>query len=285
MADSLLDLQVERAHRVAGETVTSAREGPSGALSRGLAILAALLEAPAPLGLAELANATGLEQSTTLRLLRTLEEDHYVLRAGATRKYLPSPKALRPLALMHPLEKLRRESASLVQDVSTRLGKTVVLVLYMGTERFVVDIAQSEGALTPFYVSWLRRPLHCTAVGKACLEAIEPAARAAALGPEPYSRLTANTLTTWGALAADLARSRERGYFVACDEHREGLTAVAANFRSWDNDVAGCLAATGHTDDFSDIRMAQAGEALKRAAGLLPLQAPSLRMASQYFRR
>lgn len=262
-----------------------AREGPSGALSRGLAVLAALLDAPGPLSLAELAQATGLDQSTTLRLLRTLEEDRYVLRLDAARRYLPSPKALRPLPLMHPLELLRRESASLVRELSGRIGKTVILVLYIGFERLVVDIAQSEGALTPFYESWLRRPLHCTAVGKACLDAHDPAERGTALGPEPYPQLTVRTLTDWAALSADLALSRERGYFVACDEHREGLTAVAANFQGMDGGVAGCLAATGHSRDFEGPSLALAGDALRRAAGLLPLQALSLRLASQALRR
>jgi len=48
------------------------KEGPQGALARGLAVLKALIAAPQPMTLGDVATAVKLDQSTTMRLLRSL---------------------------------------------------------------------------------------------------------------------------------------------------------------------------------------------------------------------
>ncbi|RYF46697.1 MAG: hypothetical protein EOO27_38855, partial [Comamonadaceae bacterium] len=83
----------------------------SGTLLRGLAVMDVLLAARQPLSLIEVANRVQLDQSTTLRLLRALESVSQVIRIGDGKRYLASPKAMRPLSLRHPLEQFRRESS------------------------------------------------------------------------------------------------------------------------------------------------------------------------------
>jgi len=78
-------------------------DGPAtGTLARGLQVMDLLLQARQPMTLAEIADAVALDHSTTLRLLRSLEELKQVIRLGQGKKYLCSPKALRPLPLLHP---------------------------------------------------------------------------------------------------------------------------------------------------------------------------------------
>ena len=52
------------------------------ALTRGVALLRELAQAPAPLGLGELHRATELPRSTLIRLLAALEADDLVVRIG-----------------------------------------------------------------------------------------------------------------------------------------------------------------------------------------------------------
>ena len=80
----------------------------AGTLLRGLALLDTLVAASHPMTLAELAADVKLDLSTTLRLLRTLEDAQRVIRIADGKYYLASPSTLRPLALKHPLEELRR---------------------------------------------------------------------------------------------------------------------------------------------------------------------------------
>src|SRR5690606_3551949 len=86
------------------------KEGPSGALARGLAVLRALIAAPQPMLLGDVATAVKLDQSTTHRLLRSLEDAGHVIRVQGGKRYLASPKALFPLPLLHPLALFRREA-------------------------------------------------------------------------------------------------------------------------------------------------------------------------------
>ena len=253
------------------------REGPAGTLARGLAILDAIVDAPQPLMLGEVAALTRLDQSTTLRLLRTLEESGYVVRLADSKRYAPSPKALLPLPLMHPINQLRREAYSILFELARSLQETVVLVLYLDTERMVTDIAQAPGSLTPYYNTWLHGPLHGSGSGKALLLSLDPEQRDAVLGPAPFKAYTPHTITDRAALEQDLAASAQRGYVVARDEHHIGLTAIAANIPTWNNGQVGCLVVTGHSRDMDDGRIASIGEELVRVAKLMPYQLGSLR--------
>jgi IclR family transcriptional regulator, acetate operon repressor len=253
----------------------------TGTLARGLAILDVMVSATQPMTLVEIATAAKLDESTTLRILRALENTDRLVRIGEGKRYLPSPAALRPLPLLHPIEQFRREACSFIVDLAREVAKTVVLVAYIAGQRLVIDIAQSSGSLSPYYDNWLRGPLHGSGVGKAFLLALEPDQRRVALGPEPYRAATPNTLTSWEEVSRDLAVAAERGYVMARDEFYVGLTALGANFASWNGRIAGCIAITGHSRDFDDTVIQATADALIRAVKLMPLQAPSLRGLDQ----
>jgi len=248
---------------------------------RGLAIMDVLIPAGQPLSLAEIAGATNLDQSTTLRLLRTLEDARQVLRIGDGKRYIASPKALRPLPLLHPLEQLRREADSILRSLAARVGNTVVLVAFLGSERLVVDVMLAPNSLTPYYATWLHGPLHASGPGKAYLLSLDDQQRRAALGPEPYTAATSRTLTTWDAVRHDMQRSAERGYVTVADEFYDGLSAVAAPFFSWSGKAVGCIAITGRTADFNEATVQKAAVELLNCTRLMPLQVTSLSWLEQ----
>src|SRR5437763_11654907 len=180
-------------------------EGPertelTGTLMRGLAVIEALSQASQPMSLAEIAAATGLDQSTTHRLLKVLDESRYVVRILGTRRYCASPKLLHPLPLLHPLDELRREAAPLLNDLALRLRLTTVFVVFVGWERLVLDVAQAPGSLTPYYSTWLEGPLHATGGGKSLLLGLDDGPRGSLLGPGPFAGATPQALTAWPRL-------------------------------------------------------------------------------------
>lgn len=258
------------------------RDGPVGTLARGLSVLDALSGAPQPLGLAEVAGLTGLEQSTTLRLLRALEDGRYVIRSAESKKYCLSPKALRPLPLLHPLEQLRREIATPLRELALRIDKTVLLALYVASERMVIDIAQGNNTINAYYDTWLTGPLHGTAAGKAYLASIDAKRRRALLGSGPLPRYTQATLVDHAKLEADIALSEKRGFVLAREESRPGIGALAVNVRTWRGDAVGCVVATGHARDFDEAVVDKIGLEVKQAADLILVQAPSLVAAAQF---
>jgi len=253
----------------------------TGTLLRGLAILDILIPAGHPLSLAEIAAEADLDLSTALRLLRTLEEARQVIRVGDGKRYVASPKALRPLPLLHPIEQLRREVDPIIRDLAAKVSKTVVLVAYLGTERVVVEVMQSAGSLSPYYSTWLHGPLHASGPGKALLLSMDATRRRALLGAAPYATFTASTITDAKALEADLERAAKRGYVLVRNEYYEGLSAMATNFQTFGGRAVGCIALTGHSADFDEGSIDAMAAELMACARLMPLQAVSLKMLDQ----
>jgi IclR family transcriptional regulator, acetate operon repressor len=94
----------------------------------------------------------------------------------------------------------------------------------------VVYIHKEEGTLAVTMSAQLgsRRPLHCTALGKAYLAALPPGELAARLASLELDRHTAATITDPAALGAELDRVRERGYAVDAEEVEEGVYCLGA---------------------------------------------------------
>lgn len=265
-----------------GRSAGRGAEAPAGTLARGMAVLDLLLAATQPMTLAEIADAVGLDHSSALRLLRALEELGRVIRLPDGRKYACSPLSLRPLSLLHPVEQFRREAAPLITALAEQIRQSVVLVVFIGLERCVVDVALSPGSLSPYYTTWLHGPLHGSGPGKCLLMSLDEPRRRALLGPEPYRAHTPATLTSWEAVEADLAAAEARGYAIVRDEFYDGLSAVAAPFAAWSGRALGCIAATGHTRNLTDEAVAAAGPEIARVARLIPLQASSLRLLEPF---
>ena len=258
------------------------KDQPSGALARGLAVLDVIMDTPHALTLAEISKRVRLDLSTTMRLLRALEESRYVLRVENGKRYAGSPRATMPLPVLHPLKQFRREVFPTLRELSVTVKATVVLVAFMEAERMVIDIAQSAGSLAPYYRTWLDGPLHASGSGKALLSTLTKERRLGLLGAGPYAAVTEFSITDPAKLTEDLEKSEQRGYYVARDEHIVGLTAVSANIPTWQGVNIGCFVMTGHSRDCTDEHIAFAGTQLRRAADVLRHQAPSISAFSQY---
>jgi IclR family acetate operon transcriptional repressor len=258
------------------------KDQPSGALARGLAILDVILEAPHALTLADISKRARLDLSTTMRLLRALEESRHLLRVENGKRYAASPRAIMPLPVLHPLKQFGREVFPTLRELSVAVKATVVLVVFLEAERMVLDIAQSAGSLAPYYRTWLDGPLHASGSGKALLSTLTKEHWLSLLGDGPYPAVTEFSITNPAKLAADIENGRQRGYFVARDEHIVGLTAVSANIPTWQGVNVGCFVMTSHSRECTDEHIAFAGTQLRRAGDVLRHQAPSISAVSQY---
>jgi IclR family transcriptional regulator, acetate operon repressor len=254
-----------------------------GALSRALRILETLIQPVAPMSTAAIAQACGFDTSTTHRLLRTLVKDGYVLKFEDTKRYLASPKGLLPLSLYHPLNIVRRDVASTLMSLRNELGMTAGIVLFCNGERLVLDLAAGSDSLSPYYETWLKGHLHCSASGKVLLMSLSVEERRHLLGPEPYASPTPQTITDWETLEADLEASRPRGYVIARDDAFVGMAVLGAPVVATGNVVLGCLFLACRSSSLDDDNTKRAGLALKQAADLISHGTPSLNAVSNMF--
>ncbi len=247
-----------------------------GSLAKGLQLLEILLDAPAPLALADLASATNQDSSTVHRLLQVLIGLGYVVRDSGSKRYLPSPRSLIPLSVFHPLQELRRESQFALHSLRESTGETSAIAIFVGAERLVVDVARGAQPLAPYYDTWLKSPLHGSASGKILLASLPLAERNALLGGGPYKAWTSMTTVDPDKLHKYLDKTLEQGYAAARDDAHIGIIAIGAPLYAAKRTV-GSLVLTADSSTVSVERERELGLVIKSAAEALSWSAPSLR--------
>ena len=249
---------------------------PGGMLQRGLFIVELLVAAHQPMSLTQIAEKSGIDVSSALRILRVLAKDFYVLREPGSKLYAPGPRALFPLDLHHPLNVYRRSALPLMQSLAESSGMTVAMHLYMYGERVVVDVVQGPKPLTPFYDTHVRRPPHVSAAGKVFLLSLDRQLRAAALGPGPYQRLTEKTICDAPTLEAELSEAERLGYAKSIEEAYPWLSSVAAPIRTRSSTIIGCFIVFGLSESLKTEDIPTLGEKVQRAAEIFTYQCPAL---------
>ncbi len=257
--------------------------GTVGSLARGLLLVDVILRAVRPMSLSDIATEANLDISTVHRLLQTLGEHGYVVRVDRTKGYLPGPKALSPLSLFHPLSQLKHEARSVLESLRDSTNETIALVLFVGTERLVVDFVRGNHSLSPYYDTWLKSPLHGSASGKLLLAWQSSVDREKILGPSPYKKITSQTVTESKDFFEYLDQVRLQGYAVARNDAFEGLIAIGAELMHTHEGLPlGCLVMTGASASVSPEREVEIANCIKAASALLIGSAPSLQALRQW---
>src|SRR5712691_7283347 len=220
-----------------GVTVTS----PNGtqAVDRAAQLLKEVVHGGDPVTFTELTVATGLAKSTTSLLMMALERAGLVRRDGAGR-FLPGEMFVSYAWRGGAQASLVEVAQPYLDQVGEDTGETVNLGVASGG--MVEQIAQADSRYLIGGTNWigLSVPLHCAALGKVLL-----AFGAATLPPGRLEQRTARTITSRGALAADLSAVRSRGYAVTDEELEPGLVAVAAPVYAGGAAVVAALAVSG----------------------------------------
>ena len=184
----------------------------SQSLDRALTLLNSIAQDARTLD--DLADEIGVHKSTVLRLLRTLEQHHFVRREGA--RYYRLGSAMFDLA-NQALDSIdvRRSAQPALAALNARTGHTVHLASYDDGEVVYIDKYEGRHSVRMYSRIGKRAPLHCTAVGKVLVAAMPVARREEIARSIEYPVLTPNTITTPSAYLAELERVAQLGYAVA----------------------------------------------------------------------
>lgn len=191
----------------------------------------------------DVAKHVGIGQSTTSRLLTTLEALEFVERDPMTSLYQLGP-ALATLAgaalNRHPVHKGARQPA---QNLAARLGLGANVAERRGSSLFY--LCNFEGRLAPrsFTLIGQRNPLHATGIGKCLLLGLTSAERREQLTDLP--RFTSSTITTHADLDAALDEVAGRGYATEVEELALGRACIAAPILGADSTVVAAISVSG----------------------------------------
>lgn len=219
-------------------------------VDRALDILEVLSRAGSPLGVTDVATATGLPPGTVHRLLRSLQTRGYVRHDG-DRKYSLGA------AVFRLGDAARRSMASRarphLEQLVAMTGETANLAVLEGDSVVYVAQAPSPHMLRMFAEVGRRVLPHSTAVGKAMLAHEPPEMVTALLRRTGLPKRTERTITTVEAFLDELARVRQRGFAVDDGEEDPSIRCMAVPVIAG-RDVIAALSVSGPAERFTGFR-------------------------------
>jgi IclR family acetate operon transcriptional repressor len=213
--------------------------------------------------LAEISRASGLNKTTTHRLLRALQSEALIDRNPASSAYSLGAGLMALGVQALASSDLRRRVRPVLRTLARETGETATLEVPFEDSMLILDEVAGNHVLGSAGNIGTRWPIHATSTGKAWLAFDESGMERL---EEQLKPLTASTLTDPAALLPQLAEIRRRGYAVTVDEVEEGFTAVATIIRGVLGDVQGALSIGGPTQRLTAVRRAELGTTLCRAA-------------------
>jgi len=185
-----------------------------------LSILELLDRSPSGLPLKDIAGFTALNKSTAHRLLTHLENTAYLFRDEGG-SYMIGPKLVRMGHGTNYQATLRSLSRPVVAHLWRATGETVNLSILDGHEVLYVDVLESPHNFRLVSQVGMRRPLHCTALGKAILSHMNPDRAKECLANARFERTTPKTIINLTQLRKDLSESLARGSSLLVDLYLE----------------------------------------------------------------
>lgn len=237
-------------------------QGAQAAL-RAVRLLKLFTNERSEMSLAELSRASGLNKTTTHRLLRALQSESLIDRNPATSAYSLGAGLMALGVQALASSDLRRRVRPVLRSLARETGETATLEVPFEDSMLILDEVAGRHVIGSAGNIGTRWPIHATSTGKAWLAFDESGIERLA---EKLKPLTAKTLTEKNALPPQLAEIRRRGYAITVDELEDGFTAVATIIRGALGDVQGALSIGGPTQRLTAARRADLGTSLCRAA-------------------
>lgn len=197
----------------------------SGSVERALQILVSLADGPATIS--EIGRRLDVHRTTSLRLLRSLEDERFVRRIDDGRYRLGPRMAMLAHAALEGVD-VRAAAAGHLRDLGAKNGHTIHLGALEDHNVIYLDKVESQHAIRMYSRIGATAPLHATGVGKAILAHATESERDRLLGDAPFRECTTNTRTTREDLDRELDATLEHGWALDDFEHEEFIHCVAA---------------------------------------------------------
>jgi DNA-binding IclR family transcriptional regulator len=233
------------------------KSAPVGVVTRVLKILEALHEAPGGLFLRDIARLTGVNKSTAYRILAHLEGEGYLFKGNAG-AYFIGPKLARLAAAANHHSALRDTSRPILEQLGKATGETVNLAVPDGNEVLYVDVIESPHSFRLVSHSGLRRPMYCTALGKALMAQLP--------GNEQKDLLSSFAATRRSRLGKELDMIRRQGYALDDQESTLGARCVGAPIFGEGGKAVAAVSISGPTTRIGKKQIPELGAKVAEAA-------------------
>ena len=163
--------------------------------------------------------------------------------------------------------------------------ETVKLGILSGGGALILSAIESPFALHTRGDEGRRAPVHCTSIGKALLAALPDEEIGEILASRTLPRFSANTITTAEALQEEIARIREQGYALDCEENEPGVRCVSALIPGTGRSAAAGISVSGPTSRISEERLLELVTQVRETAASIATALSAQSTSRARFRR
>lgn len=233
-------------------------------VANAIGLLKAFSDDAYEMGITELARRLGLAKSTVHRLAATLVGTGMLEQNPETEKYRLGLATFELGALVRRKMDVSTAAKACLMALREETGETVHLAIADATEIVYVNYLESQNAVRISSAIGLRKPIHCTAEGKAVL-AFRVREDPDCLQRLRLDRRTPRTITDPHALAKELGMVRAQGFAIDDEESEIGMRCIAAPIHDDSGHVTAAVGVAGPVQRLPKKRLLSFGPALRKA--------------------
>ena len=208
------------------------------------------------MNLSDLVRKTGLNKTTTKRLISNLADRGFLQQDPVTKQYKLGMRLFELGGIVFSSLSLRHAAAYPMSRLHNETGATVLLGTRMDDELVYVDKREGKGMIRiSSDIGW-RRPLPYGMLGMVLMAHLDSEEVRRLLKESPLQAHTPYSITDEDAFSLRLEEIRKQGHVVEHQEAVEGVTGIAAPIRDYSRKVIAALGIAiplGHQHTKKDV--------------------------------
>lgn len=190
-------------------------------------ILEGLSNFPNGVSLNELCIFTGLNKSSTFRLLNALIDRSYVIKDDVKKTYKLSYKIMSFSSTLLDTLEIKKIARPDLKELGQLTRETIHLIYRDGNEGLYVDKVDTPDVVGLRSQLGKRIPLYCTSGGKVLLAYSDISFKLRYFESVKLEKFTENTITDPESLMIELSRIKEQGYALDREEHHSDINCIS----------------------------------------------------------
>lgn len=203
-----------------------------------------MTEYPTGLTAKEIGDKLGYAPSSTFQLIKNLAERDYLL-INEKKIYSLGPKLIHLGACTSEYLNINQIAKPILKKIVEKVNETIFLAIMSDKEVVYIDRVDSFRSMWTNVRIGSRKPLHCTALGKAFLTFSNYEKSKEIINQINLVPHTKNTITDKDMLIEELNKFRSLGYTVDDEELVEGMLCISVPIYDYKKDVVAALSVSG----------------------------------------
>jgi IclR family transcriptional regulator, KDG regulon repressor len=237
-------------------------------IKRALDIIRLIVKEQRHLGITEIAQTLSINKSTAFGILRSLEEQGFIVKDKSSKKYSMGQQLFELSKMVFK----RTDIATIAKPFLERLVELVEETVFMGVKEEdrlkIVQVVEAKKDLKISSPIGAYLPIMAGAAGKACLSAMKDKEIEDLVDRKGLPHFTDNSINDMDYFMKEIHATRRTGYAIDLEEYIKGIRGIATLIRSEGEPLA-ALWIAGFTSSMTDQKLPKIARHLLLAAQLI----------------